>query len=74
MATSDDDAVPVLAEPKAGYTDDDVAQALAACGARNVEILAPGVISAYAPARALAELGKVAEMQRKTKKKKMRRR
>ncbi|HEY0371405.1 MAG TPA: hypothetical protein VGD79_05365 [Thermoanaerobaculia bacterium] len=73
MAASNDDAVPILAEPRPGYTDDDVTAALTSCGATNVEILAPGFISARAPARALSGLAEVAELQRKSKKRLRRR-
>lgn len=66
MATPRD--IPVLVEPQAGHSDDEVAAALESCGAKSVEILAPGFISAYAPAEALSQLEAIAHVHRKAKK------
>lgn len=73
MATLNDDAVPVLVEPQRGHSDEEVVAALESCGATNVEILAPGFISARAPARVMSELASVAQFHRKRRKRMHRR-
>ena len=65
MRLGDNDTVPVLVEPAAGHSDEEVAAALTACGATDVQILAPGFVSANAPDGALASLEPIAHVHRK---------
>jgi hypothetical protein len=58
--------VPVLVEPAAGHSDEEIAAALTACGATDVQILAPGFLSANAPGAALASLETIAYVHQKS--------
>lgn len=66
MRFGDNDAVPVLVEPAAGHSDEEIAAALTACGATDVQILAPGFVSANAAGAALAPLEKIAHVHHKS--------
>jgi hypothetical protein len=54
------DEIPVLVEPKPGFSDEDVAESLRACGSVAVTILAPGFVSARAQPRALRQVAEIA--------------
>jgi hypothetical protein len=57
-----DDPVPVLVEPLPGHTDEEIAAALEGCGAHEVNVLAPGFISAQTPRSSLEMLATIAHV------------
>jgi hypothetical protein len=57
---ADREETPALLEPRPGYSDDDVISSLEESGASEVELLAPGFISAQIKPRSLRALEVVA--------------
>ena len=60
--------VPVMLEPKQGRGDEDIVGMLRDAGAREVEVLAPGFVSANAPTSSLDALRTIAEVHPKVRK------
>lgn len=67
-ANADEELVAVTLEPKAGKSDKSLVATLKQVGAREVEILSPGFISARAPSSGLDRLRGIAEVHAKTRK------
>ncbi len=63
-----DEWVPAILEPKGKASDNDVISALLDLGARDVEILAPGFISALIFPESLDDLRAIAEVHPKVRK------
>jgi hypothetical protein len=53
---------PVLVEPRAGHSDRDVVALLERAGAREVDVLAPGFISALLRSSAFQALAEIADV------------
>ena len=65
---TDNEETPALLEPRPGYSDDDVLSSLQESGASEVELLAPGFISAQIKPRPLTTLQAVAYVHPKRRK------
>ena len=66
--SADDQETAAMLEPRPGYSDDDVLSSLQESGASEVELLAPGFISAQIKPRTLRALEAVAYVHPKRRK------
>lgn len=60
VAAEPDEEIAVLMEPKPGFSDEQVAESLRACGGVAVIVLAPGFVSARAPREVLEQIADMA--------------
>lgn len=55
-------ALPVVVEPREGFSDEDLVAALQQAGAKSVSVLSPGMISALATSDCLRKVEKLASV------------